>query len=267
MTYSTIHSTIRLELQSRDSVRPSAPLARPKRNLQHVQKAVLLLSCFRSCRGTWVGSRNLRRCCNGGVVSAGDRDVTVFGRVEGSRRRDEPHTGSSKIIARHGAAARAALGPPHMSTLPEGRASATRPQLAPCDSRKRAMADSQALTRTSRPGPAWQSPWPWPASALRTSAKIALCPALLRPQGINQPVKASTTPATHRHARPCTTGGPTSRRLSRTLSEQQRAATAAASSSNSSEQQQQQRTTAASSRSEQQQRAAAASSNSEQQQQ
>ena len=110
MTYSTIHSTIRLELQSRDSVRPSAPLARPKRNLQHVQKAVLLLSCFRSCRGTWVGSRNLRRCCNGGVVSAGDRDVTVFGRVEGSRRRDEPHTGSSKIIARHGAAARAALG-------------------------------------------------------------------------------------------------------------------------------------------------------------
>ena len=147
------------------------------------------------------------------------------------------------------------------------RHSATRPQLAPCDSRKRAMADSQALTRTSRPGPAWQSPWPWPASALRTSAKIALCPALLRPQGINQPVKASTTPATHRHARPCTTGGPTSRRLSRTLSEQQRAATATASSSNSSEQQQQQRTTAASSRSEQQQRAAAASSNSEQQQQ
>ena len=70
----------------------------------------MLLSCFRSCRGTWVGSRNLRRCCNGGVVSAGDRDVTVFGRVEGSRRRDEPHTGSSKIIARHGAAARAALG-------------------------------------------------------------------------------------------------------------------------------------------------------------
>ena len=63
--------------------------------------------------------------------------------------------------------------PPHTSTLPEGRASATRPQLAPCDSRKRAMADSQALTRTSRPGPAWQSPWPWPASALRTSAKPA----------------------------------------------------------------------------------------------
>ena len=167
--------------------------------------------------------------------------------------------------------------PPHTSTLViarrlgEGRASATRPQLAPCDSRKRAIADSQALhTRTSRPGPAWQSPfespWPWPASALRTSAKPALCPAhLVRPQGINQPVKASTTPATHHHARPCTTGGPTSRRLSRTLSEQQRGATAAASSSNSSEQQQQQRTTAASSRSEQQR--AAATPSSEQQQQ
>ena len=107
---------------------------------------------------------------------------------------------------------------------------------------------------------------PQPCAPLQ-SLPSALRSAHLRPQGINQPVKASTTPATHRHARPCTTGGPTSRRLSRTLSEQQRAATAAASSSNSSEQQQQQRTTAASSRSEQQQRAAAASSNSEQQQQ
>ena len=84
-------------------------------------------------------------------------------------------------------------------------------------------------------------------SALRTSACKAK-PARLKTAAR----KASTTPATHRHARPCTTGGPTSRRLSRTLSEQQRAATAAASSSNSSEQQQQQRTTAASSSSEQQ---------------
>ena len=86
------------------------------------------------------------------------------------------------------------------------------------------------------------------------------------PPARHQPArKASTTPATHRHARPCTTGCPSSRRSSRRLSEQQRAATAAASSSNSSEQQQQQRTTAASRRSEQQR--AAATPSSEQQQQ
>ena len=101
-------------------------------------------------------------------------------------------------------------------------------------------------------------------SALRTSARKAK-PARLKTVAR----KASTTPATHRHARPCTTGGPASRRLSRTLSEQQRAATAAASSSNSSEKQQQQRAAAAASSSnsseQQQQRAAAAiSSNSEQ---
>ena len=60
------------------------------------------------CRGTWVGSRNLRRCCNGGVVSAGDRDVTVFGRVEGSRRRDDPHTGTSFHSSTRRRAARAA---------------------------------------------------------------------------------------------------------------------------------------------------------------
>ena len=62
-----------------------------------------------------------------------------------------------------------------MSTLPEGRASATRPQHAPCDAHKHAMADSQTHTQTSRPEdlPGNHPGLGLPQPVMRTSAKPA----------------------------------------------------------------------------------------------